>query len=82
MKRILSGSEWRPVLNWVLTRGSQLLTCQVEQAGDQYLVSALPQAAGKPIFLRRFDAGLEAFHTHAALVTDLRGHGWMLVEYR
>jgi hypothetical protein len=81
MKRTPSRSPRRPVLSWVLCRGRQLLTCQVERTGNDYRVSALPNGRRDPLYVKQFDASLEAFQSHAALVADLRGLGWMSVAY-
>jgi hypothetical protein len=81
MKRTRSVSP-RLLLNWVLCRGRQLLTCRVERTGDRYRVSALTPGESRRLFVKRFDAGLAAFQSHAALVADLRRAGWMSVAYR
>jgi hypothetical protein len=81
MERTPSGSPRRPVLSWVLCRGRRLLTCQVERTGNEYRVSALPHGHRDPLYVKQFAASLEAFQTHAALVADLRGLGWMSVTY-
>ena len=81
MKRTQSVSP-RPLLKWVLCRGWQLLTCQVEWTGGWYKVSALEHGQRRRLFVKRFDASLAAFQSHAALVADLRRAGWMSVEYR
>ena len=79
MKRTPSGSP-RPLLKWVLCRGWELVTCAVERTGDWYTVSALTH--GQRLFVKRFDASLAAFQSHAALIADLRRAGWMSVAYR
>ena len=81
MRRARSSSS-RPLLDWVLCRGRQLLRCQVERTGHQYRVSAVPQGDRHSLYVERFEAGLEAFQRHAALVAALRGAGWMSVAYR
>lgn len=81
MKRTLSVSP-RPLLNWVLCRGRQLLTCRVERTGDSYRVSALTHGQRRRAYVKRFEVSLAAFQTHAALVADLRRAGWVSVAYR
>jgi hypothetical protein len=81
MKRTLSVLP-HPLLDWVLCRGRQLLTCRVERTGDTYRVSALTHGQRQRAFVKRFDVSLAAFQTHAALVADLRRAGWVSVAYR
>jgi len=81
MKRTLSVSP-RPLLNWVLCRGWQLLTCRVERTGNRFRVSALTQEGRHHLYVKRFDASLAAFQNHAALVAGLRRAGWVSVAYR
>lgn len=81
MNRTLSVSA-RPLLNWVLCRGWQLLTCRVERTGNRYKVSALTHGGRHNVYVKRFDAGLAAFQNHAALVAGLRRAGWVSVAYR
>ena len=81
MKRTPSVSR-RPLLKWVLCRGWELLTCAVERTGDWYTVSALTHGQRRRLYVKRFDASLAAFQSHAALIADLRRAGWMSVAYR
>ena len=81
MNRTLSVSA-RPLLNWVLCRGWQLLTCRVERTGNRYKVSALTHGGRHNVYVKRFDASLAAFQNHAALVAGLRRAGWVSVAYR
>jgi hypothetical protein len=83
MKRTqLPATSSQPLLEWVLCRGREIVTCQLDQAGDQYRVSVLPHRTRDRLFVRLFDAGLSAFQRHAALVKELRDVGWTLVAYR
>jgi hypothetical protein len=81
MKRTRSVSP-RLLLDWVLCRGWHLLACRVERTGGRYRVSAHTPGHRRCLFVKRFDASLEAFQSHAALVADLRRAGWMSVAYR
>jgi len=81
MKRKNSSAK-RPLLDWVLCRGRQMLTCQVERKGRQYRVCVRPQGARSRLYDKLFDASLNAFQRHAALVAQLRGAGWTSVAYR
>ena len=81
MKR-KDSSATRPLLDWVLCRGRQMLTCQVERKGRQFRVCVRPQGARSKLYDKLFDASLNAFQRHAALVSQLRGAGWTSVVYR
>ena len=81
MKRTRSVSA-RPLLDWVLCRGWELLTCRVERKGSRYRVSAVTQEGHHQGYVKRFDASLAAFQNHAALVAGLRRAGWVSVAYR
>ena len=72
----------RPLLNWVLCRGRQLLMCQIERTGESYRVSVRPQGRHRRLYERTFDASVNAFQRHASLVASLRGAGWTSVAYR
>ena len=80
MKNISRRQRARTLLQWVFSRGSSLVTCELYQEGTQYLVRLLSHG-GKAI-VTTFDAGLAAFQRHAALAAELRRRGWMLVAYR
>ena len=81
MKRKSAGAR-RPLLDWVLCRGRQMLTCQVARKGRQYRVSVRPQGARSKLYDKLFDASLGAFQRHAAVVAQLRRAGWTSVAYR
>ena len=70
----------RTLLQWVFSRDTDLVTCELHQDGSQYLVRLL--AHGGKAAVTSFDAGLAAFQRHAALAAELRRGGWMLVAYR
>ena len=81
MKR-KSSSVKRRLLDWVLSRGRQVLTCRVEQKGRQYRVCVQPQGTRSKLYDKLFDASPNAFQHHAALVSQLRGAGFTSVAYR
>jgi hypothetical protein len=70
----------RPLLNWVLSRGREILTFQVRRAGNRYQVLVMPR--GQNQLYARFLNGPKAFRLHAALVADFRDAGWTSVAYR
>jgi hypothetical protein len=70
------------MLNWVLSRGRETLTCRVDKIAETYRVSVLPDGEAEGGLVARFDAGMNAFQWHAVVVRQLRGVGWTLVDYR
>jgi len=71
----------RPLLNWVLQRGREILTFQVRRAGDRYQVLVMPRGRKEKLYARLLN-GPKAFRLHAALVADFRDAGWTSVAYR
>jgi hypothetical protein len=71
----------RPLLNWVLRRGREILTFQVRRAGDRYQVLVMPRGQKNQLYARLLN-GPKAFQLHAALVADFRDAGWTSVAYR
>ena len=80
MKNTSRQQRPRTLLQWVFSRENSLVTCELYQEGSRYLVRLLTNT-GK-MLVAAFDAGLEAFQRHAALASELRRSGWMLVSYR
>jgi len=80
--KITSSNPRRPLLNWVLQRGRQLLSFQVHRTGNRYQVSVLPSGQQERLFVRVFRACPNALQLHAALVADFRDAGWTSVAYR
>ena len=74
----------RPLLDWVLRRGREVLRLQVEQTGDQYHVSVSPANRRRqaPLYKNVFRACSNAFQRHAMLVALFREAGWTSVSYR
>ena len=74
----------RPLLDWFLRRGREVLRLQVERTGDRYQVSVSPvnRRQQKPLFISVFHACPNAFQRHAALVASFREAGWTSVAYR
>jgi hypothetical protein len=72
----------RPLLNWVLQRGRQLLRFQVHRRGNRYQVSVLPGGQKERLLVRVFSACPNALQLHAALVAGFRDAGWTSVAYR
>ena len=72
----------RPLLDWVLQRGRQLLSFQVHRTGNRYQVSVLPGGQQKRLLVRVFSACPNALQLHAALVAGFRDAGWTSVAYR
>ena len=72
----------RTLLQWVIARENNLVTCELAQEGSGYCVRLSPQGSLRRAIVATFDAGLAAFQGHAALAAELRRGGWMLVAYR
>jgi hypothetical protein len=72
----------RPLLDWVLQRGRQLLRFQVHRTGNRYQVSVLPGGHQERLFVRVFSACPNALQLHAALISGFRDAGWTSVAYR
>jgi hypothetical protein len=70
------------LLQWVFSRGNNLVTCELAQEGSRYCVRLFPHGGLRKALVASFDAGLSAFQGHAALAAELRRSGWMLVAYR
>jgi len=72
----------RPLLNWVLSRGQQVLAFQVRRAGKQYEVSVSSPRAKRRLYGKVCQGGVIALQLHAALVAGFRDAGWTSVAYR
>ena len=72
----------RPLLNWILRRGCQILSLQVARAGAEYQVSVSSDRHRQPVSVDLFNACPHAFQRHAALVVAFRDAGWTTVAYR
>ena len=80
--KITPSNPRRPLLNWVLQRGRQLLSFQVHRTGNRYHVSVSPNGERKRLFVWVFTACPNALQLHAALVAGFRDAGWTSVAYR
>ena len=73
----------RPLLDWMLRRGREVLRLQVERTGDRYQVSVSPaNRRQRPFYTNVFHGCPHAFQRHAALVALFREAGWTSVAYR
>ena len=74
----------RPLLDWALCRGREVLRLQVAQSGDQYHVSVSPENRKRkaPLYKDVFRACSNALQQHAILVAMFRDAGWTSVSYR
>jgi hypothetical protein len=71
----------RPLLDWLLRRGSHTLAIQVRRAGTGYQVAILPGGENRRVHTRLFRAARNAFQLHAAWVAGFREAGWTSVAY-
>jgi len=58
----------RPVLNWVLSQGPQVLAFQVKRDGRRYEVSVTSPGLRKRLYAKCCQGGVHALQLHAALV--------------
>ena len=72
----------RPLLNWILQRGRDILAFQVRCAGGRYEVSASSPLVRKRVYARSCGRGPSALRLHAALVAGFREAGWTSIAYR
>ena len=72
----------RPLLNWILRRGRDILAFQVHCAGGRYEVSVSSPLVRKRVYARSCGRGPSALRLHAALVAGFREAGWTSIAYR
>jgi hypothetical protein len=72
----------RPLLNWILRRGRDILAFQVRCAGGRYEVSVSSPLVRKLVYARSCGRGPNALRLHAALVAGFRDAGWRSIAYR
>ena len=72
----------RPLLNWVLRRGCEILAFQVYRAGDRYEVAVSSPGVPNRLYAKRCQGGPNALQLHAALVAGFRDAGWTSIAYR
>ena len=83
MKRARSSKRGRSrLLDWVLCRRGQAVSCAVDCTNDTYRLSISTIGRNETPIERTFTAGLRAIQGHAAVVQQLRNSGWTLVAYR
>jgi len=72
----------RPLLNWVLQRGRDILAFQVSRAGERYEVSVSSPGLGTRLYAQACHGGANALQLHATLVAGFRDAGWTSTTYR
>ena len=70
------------LLNWVLRRGRDILTFQVNRDGARYEVSVSAPTAKRRVYTEFCHGGPSALQLHAALVAGFRDAGWTSIAYR
>jgi len=71
-----------PLLNWVLLRGRDILTFQVNRKGTRYEVLVSEPTMKKRVYAKLCQGGASALQLHAALVAGFRDEGWTSIAYR
>lgn len=82
MKKSQRHQRPQTLLQWVFARENNLVTCELAHEGSRYCVRLFPSGGLRKAIVATFDAGLTAFQRHAAIASELRRGGWMLVAYR
>ena len=72
----------RRLLRWVLYRGEEAITCQIDRTFGSYAVSVIPHRDLTAAAVETYDASIPAFQRHAAIVSELRQTGWKMAAYQ
>ena len=71
-----------PMLQWVLERDVNAITCLVDAFGDgSYELCVLPHWDPSAACIERFDAPTPALLRHAEVARRLREDGWLVVDH-
>ena len=71
----------QPLLQWVLRKGADLVTCQLDEQAHAYTVSLVPHRNVQLASVEVFERGTSAFARHAALADRLRQTGWTVIAH-
>lgn len=73
----------RRLLRWIFQRGTQRLTCRVDQrpADQTFTLSLVPHSATGVGIAETFTSAWSAFRRHAMIASELRRAGWTLAAY-
>jgi len=73
----------RRLLRWIFERGSQQLTCRVDQRpGDEtFTLSLVPTSTTGVGIAETFTSAWSALRRHAMIASELRRAGWTLAAY-
>ena len=74
----------RRLLRWVLCRGEEAITCQIDRAlaDGSYAVSVVPHRDLAAAAIETYETSMPAFQRHAAIVSELRQTGWKMASYQ
>jgi hypothetical protein len=80
---ITTATDSRRLLRWVLYRGANAVTCQIDrtQTDGSYTVSVVPHQDLTAAAIETYESSVPAFRRHAAIVSDLRRAGWKMATY-
>jgi hypothetical protein len=74
-------AQTAPMLLWVLQRGANTITCQLDARDDRsYEVCVVPHWDPSTTVIERFDTPTMAVLRHADVAKRLRENGWMVIE--
>jgi hypothetical protein len=80
--RSTANSESEPIVRWILRRGADAITCEVDvRANRSYDVCVVPHRDVSSSRVERFDAPTAALLRHAEIARGLRQQGWALTDY-
>lgn len=72
----------RCLLRWVLQRGSDALTCEVDAHGRRsFDLQVMLGGARSPALTEHFDSPVAAVERHAQVATLLRDAGWVVTTH-
>jgi hypothetical protein len=83
MRTSKSNPRSRRLLRWIFERGTQRLTCGVDQRpGDQtFTLSVVPSSTTGAGIAETFTSAWSALRRHAMIASELRRAGWTLAAY-
>jgi hypothetical protein len=70
------------MLNWILQRDTNAITCQLDARGDRsYELCMVPHWDPASAVIERFDAPMPALLRQADITKRLRENGWMVIDH-
>ena len=77
-----SDTQSAPLLLWVLQRGANAITCELDARDDQsYEVCVVPHWDPSATVIERFQTPMLAVERHADIARRLRENGWIVIDH-